>query len=120
MTFGTKTEKKEIAVEFFGNEFVFSADENTLNACNEIKAEAKFKLAAIKNGELQNDEVLADVEAFLKQGIQRLAGDDAVQLWENVEVMTVPDYTEILCRCISEIGFAFESELRKGHDGNVG
>ena len=120
MTFGTKTGKKEIIVEFLGAEIAFWADESILNICDEIKTEAKLKLQSIKSGESDNDRIVEDVEFFLKKGIQRLAGDDVMRLLDGSETLSLSDYTEMMCRCISEIGFVFGKEREKGHMENDG
>jgi len=114
MSFGTETEKKRIQVDALGKETVFYADESILAVCEEIKAEAKQRLSEMKNTENGAEcDVLADVGEFLKESIRKLMGDGAVSECVNDGSLTVPEYTELLCSCISKIGDAFVTDFGK-------
>ncbi len=106
MTEEFKFRDSQILLKLCGREFSVMAGDETAQICGDILKEAKQRLERLKCG--SKDEEIEEISEsgicrFLKQGIERLIGEGAVDIIFDKRPQTVSDMADLMCYVVSKI-----------------
>ena len=101
---GSNVMKKDVLITVREQNFEIGDFGRVLAECEEIRKEAKTRLAKLVSDSGKNEEVEKTVCDFLKTSIERILGFGAVSKIFGHEDCPISELTEVLCHVISQVG----------------
>lgn len=100
----TEEQNKILSIELFGRTFEIEVNKDTFSKCEGIKKQALAKLKAIKESNEKCENCDNEVCDFLKESIELLIGEGAVEIMFSQKNPSIAELTGALCYIISETG----------------
>ena len=113
---GSNVMKKDIVIRVYEKSFEIGEFGKVLDVCEEIRKEAKVRLAEMVSDGGENQKAENEVCDFLKTSIERILGLGAVSRIFGEKDCQIPELTEVLCQVISQVGVSFAQISEEAED----
>ncbi len=113
---GSNVMKKDILIRVCEKSFEIGERHQVLAVCEEIRKEAKTRLAEMVSDGGENQEIEKTVCDFLKTSIERILGLGAVSRIFGEKDCQIPELTEVLCQVISQVGYSLAQISEEAED----
>lgn len=102
-----------LMLELYGKSFEAELNESTALWCRETLEQAKKRLEAMKDGSAGSKSDDCETCTFLRQSINGLLGENAVEELFGAREMSLEGISELMCQVVSQLREGFEAENKK-------